>query len=397
MKKKETYGIDTTLIKTGIKSQEHHGFVNFPLYRGSTVLYNNVEEMEKSTNDPLRINLPFYGRFGTPTSKNFEASISEIEGGYSAICTNSGLSAITTSILSFIGNGDHILISDSVYMPTRNFCDSLSNFGIEVEYYDPCIGSEIEQKIRVNTKIVFMESPGSSTFEVQDVPSITHICNQKKVVTIIDNTWATPVYFNPIKVGVDVVIHSATKYIMGHSDGLLGVIVCKDELIYSRIRKWAIRLGQSASDENTYLALRGLKTISTRLQKHQNQALILAEWFQSRKEVIEVIYPPLKEDKGHSIWKRDFTGASGLFSVLISDEYSKKSIDQMLNSLKLFGLGHGWGGFESLLVPISHPSTYRSFGQFNKGTFLRINVGLEDTEDLIADLEQAFSKLNNIK
>lgn len=393
MKNEELYRENTKLIKTGIKSHEHFGFVNFPLYRGSTVLYDNVEQMQSATDDPLRTNLPFYGRFGTPTSKNFEDAISKLESGYSAICTGSGLSAITTSILSFINNDDHILVSDSVYMPTRNFCDSLSNFGVEVEYYDPLIGVEIKQKIKINTKIVFMESPGSSTFEVQDVPMIAGICNQKNVVSIIDNTWGTPFFFNPIKVGVDLVIHSATKYIMGHSDGFLGVIICKNEQVYSKVRKYAIKLGQCVADENAYLALRGLKTISVRLERHQKQALILSKWFMSREEVEQVIYPPLEEDKGHTIWKRDYKGASGLFSVLISDKYTQESINQLINSLKLFGIGHGWGGFESLLVPMAHPSTYRSFGNFEKGTFLRINTGLEDVEDLISDLEQAFSKL----
>ncbi len=230
--------LKTKLVGIGDKSFEQHGFVNFPVYKGSTVLYKNLNEMSKTQNDPLKLTLPVYGRFGTPTCKNFEESITIIENGYSSICTNSGLSAITTSILSLIKTGDHILVSDAVYQPTRNFCNSLEKFSIEVEYYNPTIGVDIEKKIKSNTKIIFMESPGSMTFEMQDVPLLSKISKKYNIISIIDNTWATPVNFNPIKKGVDIVIHSATKYIMGHSDGLLGVIVCKDMDIYSKIRSY---------------------------------------------------------------------------------------------------------------------------------------------------------------
>ncbi|MBU8899580.1 cystathionine beta-lyase [Corallococcus sp. M34] len=385
--------LDTTLIHVGSNPAQQHGFVNPPLYRGSTVLYGSVQSMEETARDRLKRTLPAYGRFGSPTCRALESALAELEGGYASVCTVSGLAAITTAILAFVETGDHILVSDSAYMPTRNFCDSLRRFGIEAQYYDPCIGGAIEALLRPNTRLVFLESPGSMTFEVQDIPAISEVCRARGIVTLVDNTWATPLFLNPLTLGVDVVIHSATKYITGHADSLLGAIVC-NEAIYPLVRASSIRLGQCAGADDVYLGLRGLRTLTVRLRQHQHQALTLAHWLVERREVAEVLYPALPGDRGHALWKRDFKGASGLLGVVLQPHHDKASVDAMLNALRLFGLGHSWGGFESLIVP-GDPSAYRLPGQWQRsGALLRIHVGLEDMADLKADLAEGFRHLS---
>lgn len=388
--------LNTRLVHTGGSPRRQHGFVNPPIYRGSTVLYESVSAMEGSLNDRLKRSLPAYGRFGSPTCRDLESALSELEGGFAAVCTCSGLSAITTSILAFAEAGDHILVSDSVYTPTRNFCDHLRRLGIEASYYDPCVGSAIRDLFRPNTRLVFMESPGSTTFEVQDVPAISEACRTRGIVTLIDNTWATPVFLRPIALGVDVVIHSATKYITGHADSLLGAIVCT-EASYAVVRASAIRLGQCAGAEDVYLGLRGLRTLSVRLREHQRHALELARWLSSREEVAKVLYPALPGHPGHALWKRDFTGAAGLFAVILQPRYGKGAVDAMLDGLRLFGLGHSWGGFESLIVP-ADPALYRLPGHWQeRGALLRVHAGLEDVEDLKADLAEGLERLSRFE
>lgn len=388
-KEKVKIAFETTLIRVGNVPERQKGFVNPPLYRGSTVLYDSVSEMENSQMDGLKRTAPVYGRFGTPTTRSFEVAMTELEGGYDAVCTVTGLSAITTAILSFVQTGDHLLISDSVYLPTRNFCESLRRFGIDVEYYDPEIGHDIKNFFRPQTKLVFLESPGSLTFEIQDVPEIAKACRARGIVTMIDNTWATPCFYRPMEFGVDVVIHAATKYITGHSDSFLGVIVC-NEACFTTVRSQAIRLGQCAGAEDIQLGLRGLRTLSLRLRKHQEQALGLAQWLSRRSEVAEVFHPALPGSVGHDLWKRDFKGSSGLFSIILQEGYEKSRVDTMLNVLRLFGLGHSWGGYESLIVP-AQPEVYRTKGRWRKrGVLLRLHAGLEDLEDLKADLAEGF-------
>lgn len=391
MKKK--YAVETGLVHCGQDKASQGGFVNPPLYRGSTVLYESVAAMEEINSDPLKLKAPAYGRFGNPNSRAFESALTELEGGFGTVLTNSGLSAVTTTIMSLVKTGDHILISDSCYYPTRNFCNFLSPLGIETEYYDPEIGSGIESKIRVNTRLVFMESPGSISFEVQDVPAIASVCKKKGITTIIDNTWATPLFFKPLLLGVDISIHAATKYITGHADSFLGAIIC-NEANYPTVRAGAIKLGQCAGAEDVHRSLRGLRTLSVRLRAHEQQALVLAEWLSTRPEVQEVLHPALPGSRGHDIWKRDFTGASGLFAIILKPHYKKDSVDAMINSLKIFGLGHSWGGFESLVLP-GHPETFRLKGSWQgKGALIRIHVGLENLEDLKADLDLGFVCLN---
>lgn len=368
-------------------------FVNPPVIRGSTVLYPSVEELEASIfADPLFRTKQSYGRFGNANSRLLESTLCELEGGAGAVCTGSGLAAISTAIWAFVQSGDHILVSDSVYLPTRSFCNSLVRFGVAVDYFDPKIGADIQNSIRKNTKLVFLESPGSMTFEIQDIPAITKVCREKNITTLIDNTWATPLFLKPLALGVDVSIHSATKYISGHSDSFLGIILC-NEAAYAPVRRSGILWGQCAAPDDVYAALRGLRTLHLRLKQHETQALDLAQWLQGRPEVQKVLHPGLPGFAGHEIWKRDFTGSSGLFSVLLDPKFSKPAVHQMLNSLNLFGLGHSWGGFESLAVPFD-PKFFRAHGWEETGMLVRLHVGLESLDDLKADLLQGFRRLN---
>jgi cystathionine beta-lyase len=389
------YRFTTNLIHFGSAPQLQNGFVNPPIYRGSTVLYSTVSEMEALGEDPLRQNSPSYGRFGTPASRAFEAAMAKFENGYGSVTTNCGLSANTTALMSFTKAGDHVLVSDSVYIPTKMFClETLTIFGVEVEFYDPAIGSDIDDKIKDNTKLIFMESPSSPLFEIQDVPAICKVAKKYGVVTVLDNTWSTPLFFKAIKHGVDVSIHAATKYITGHSDSLLGVIVCCDEAVYAAVRITAIRLGQCASPDDIYMATRGLRTLSVRLQHHQSQAMVLCEWLQEQPQVKSVYYPPLRSHPGHDLFERDFEGACGLLSIVMQP-YEKCRIHEMIDQLKLFGIGHSWGGFESLIVP-AYPKYLRKYLDWNEeGEVLRIHVGLEDIKDLIADLAQGFTLLGH--
>ncbi|MFI9274041.1 cystathionine beta-lyase [Kitasatospora sp. NPDC052896] len=384
--------LETRLVHAGSDPRQQHGYVNPPIYRGSTVLYDDVAAMDTSQADPLKRNLPAYGRFGTPTSRGFETALSELEGGYAAVVTCSGLAAITTSILAFVQAGDHILVSDSVYLPARKFCDSLQVFGVQAEYYDPCVGAEIEELIRPNTRLVYLESPGSTTFEVQDVPAITGVCRPRGIVTVIDNTWATPVFHRPLALGADVVVHSATKYLTGHSDSLLGAVVCTEET-FASVRGAAIRLGQCAGADDVYLGLRGLRTLGVRLRQHQQQALELAHWLERQDAVSAVVHPALPGNPGYELWRRDFSGAAGLFGLVLDPRFGKPAVDAMLGRLRLFGLGHSWGGYESLIVPadpVSHrlPGTWRG-----RGPLLRVHVGFEDIGDLEEDLAAGLREL----
>jgi cystathionine beta-lyase len=384
---------ETRLVHAGTAPHQQHGYVNPPIYRGSTVLYNGVDAMNASQADPLKRSLPAYGRFGTPTDRAFEAAMSELEGGHAAVVTCSGLAAITTAILSFVRAGDHILVSDSVYLPTRRFCDSLAALGVVTEYYDPRLAADIETLVRPDTRLVYLESPGSMTFEMQDVPAITGVCRRRGVVTIIDNTWATPLFFQPLKHGADVVVHSATKYLTGHADSILGVIVCTDDS-YAAVRGTAIRLGQCAGGEDVYLGLRGLRTLGVRMRHHQRQAYELARWLELRDEVVDVIYPALPRDPGHALWRRDFTGAAGVFGAVLHPRFGRSAVDAMLNRLRVFGLGHSWGGCESLIVP-SEIDVDRLRRRGTSGTLLRVHAGLEDIDDLTGDLTAGFRKLTH--
>lgn len=393
MNKSRTLKPDTLLGHLGRDPARYFGVVNPPVHRASTLLFETVEDFEGARSDPLGKGRSSYARYGTPTTFSLEDAVAELEGGNGAIAVPTGLAAIASTLVTYLSAGDHALVSDSVYQPTRRVCDDLlTRFGVETTYYDPLIGADIASLMRPNTKLVFMESPGSLTFEVQDVPAIAAAARAAGAATVLDNTWATPLYFNPLAHGVDVVIHSATKYIVGHADAMLGLIVT-GEAEYRRLRRSVVVLGHAAAPDDVYLALRGLRTLSVRLARHQANGLTLARWLRDRPEVARVLHPALPDDPGHALWRRDFSGASGLFGVVLQP-YPKRAVSAMLNGLELFGIGVSWGGYESLILPVD-PNTARSATTWEApGPTLRIHAGLEDPNDLIADLAAGFERLS---
>ena len=387
------YSPATLAAHLGRNRKASAGYVNLPIYHGSTVLYDSYEDLMASPEKRRELYQVTYGRLGTPSSFALEQAIAEMEGGFAAVTASSGLGAITSAMLAFVKSGDHILMVDSVYHPTRHFCDTmLKRMGVETTYYDPCVGNGIEELIRPNTSLIFLESPGSQTFEIQDIPAITSVAKEHGIVTAIDNTWATPVYLNPFDLGVDVSIHAATKYITGHSDAMLGIITV-NEKHYWTVRDNVVELGQCAGPDTIFLGLRGLRTMPTRLQQHWKSGLEIANWLLGCPEVSRVIHPALPGDSGHTLWKRDFTGASGLFAFE-THETSEAAVAALINSVELFGIGYSWGGFESLILP-AFPNIYRSVKKWNEDKQLfRVHIGLEDVNELKADLETGFEAMN---
>jgi cystathionine beta-lyase len=385
-KRGKTQKENTRLVHAGRDPHRFHGFVNTPIYRGSTVLFPTLAAIEANDQEFT------YGRLGSPTVRALEAAIAELEGGHATLLTPSGLSAVATTFLALLSAGDHVLISDSVYRPTRRFADhALKRFGVETTYYDPRIGERIAGLLRPNTKLVFTESPGSQTFEVQDLPAIAAAAHAHGALVALDNTWATPLYFKPFAHGADISIQAATKYIVGHADAMLGAITAT-ESVAPRIAQAHDDLGLCPGPEDVYLGLRGFRTLSVRLARHQASGLAIAEWLQTRPEVARVLHPALPADPGHAIWRRDFTGASGLFSIVLKP-VPKKAVGAMLDGLELFGMGYSWGGFESLIIPFD-PRSYRTATDWtDKGPALRLHIGLEDVDDLKAALEAGFARL----
>ena len=377
---------DTLAVHRGRMSSEHFGAVNTPVYRASTILYPDLATLESG-------DVPYiYGRRGTPSSQSFEETVTALEGGFRSVVCPSGLGAIALAIQSVCGTGDHLLMVDSCYAPTRWLCDkTLSRFGIETTYYDPLIGNRIEELFRPNTKAVFCESPGSLTFELQDIPAIADVAHARDASVMLDNTWATPLYFDSFAHGADLSIQAATKYVGGHSDLMIGY-VCANESHAPRLAQTHDHLGLYASGDDCFLALRGLRTMPVRLARHWETALALTNWLKARAEVARVLYPALEDDPGHTIWKRDFAGASGLFGLMFRP-VAHKALAAFFDSLRLFGMGYSWGGYESLIVPSKVHRTARQFEA--AGPVIRIHAGLEDAGDLIADLEQGFAHMNS--
>jgi cystathionine beta-lyase len=382
---------ETRVVSAGRHPQAHYGVVNTPVYRTSTILFESFEAMEAGANDPGRMKFA-YGRLGTPTSQALEEAVAELEGGYRCRLAPSGLAAITTALLAYSSTGDHILIPRSAYNPTRAFADGLlARFGVTSEYYNPGVGSAITQLLRPNTTIVYVESPGSGLFEMQDIPAIAEAAHARGITVIMDNTWASPLYFKPFVHGVDVSIQAATKYIVGHSDAMLGTITSTRD-------KWAPlaaahrALGQMAGPDDIYLALRGLRTMAVRLERHHRNGLALARFLATRPEVARVMHPALESDPGHALWKRDFTGASGLFGFLLKPGYGRKALAAMLNGLRLYGMGYSWGGYESLIAPLK---AHRFNPDLPDDVWaIRVHAGLEDAEDLIEDLGAGLDRLS---
>ncbi len=388
----ELYRADTLLGHLGRDPAAHKGVVNPPVYHASTLLFESLEALQEYRQDPYRKGQSGYGRAGTETTFALEEAIAGLDGGYGALALPSGLAAIVAAVSAFVAQGDHILMSDSVYQPNRRFCEEfLGRMGVTTTFYDPCIGAGISSLIRANTKLVFLESPGSHSFEIQDVPAIAAAARAADVVSIMDNSWATPLLFRPLDHGIDIAVYAATKYIVGHSDAMMGLVVTS-EAHYERIRRNAASLGYSAAPDDVYLALRGLRTMSVRLARHQTTAVTLARMLQGRPEVARVLHPGLPEDPGHELWRRDFKGSSGLFGVVFKP-CPQAAVSAFVNSLKLFGIGASWGGYESLVFP-SDIAGARSATTWNEpGPTLRFHAGLEDPVDLIADLEAGFEQM----
>jgi cystathionine beta-lyase len=354
------------------------------------VLFPDVRSYE--ARDPDNFKAMRYGTHGTPTTFALEEAVAELEGGHAAVALPSGIAAIVVALAAFVKTGDHILVVDSVYGPTRNFCDRrLKPFGVEVEYYDPLIAHGIAALIRPNTTVVFCEAPGSLTFEMQDIPAIAAVARAKGIPVLADNTWGTPYFFDSFQHGVDVSIHAATKYIAGHSDALVGVIVTNQQY-WLKVRRAVADYGYCVSPDDCYLALRGLRTIGVRMKHQQQSALKVARWLQSRPQVMRVLYPALESDPGHALWKRDFTGAASLFGVVLRP-VPWEAVAAMIDALELFGIGSSWGGYESLAIRVD-VSKGRTATKWNPGgPLIRLHIGLEDPDDLIADLERAFARL----
>jgi cystathionine beta-lyase len=379
-----------TRLVTAAREFSEHGIVNPAVYHASTILFPSVEAFQSRSQPYL------YARRGTPISRALERAIAEIEGGYDTRVCASGLAAIATALLSFLKTGDHMLMTDAVYGPIRHFCNSmLKRYGVEVTYYDPAIGAKIAELMRPQTRIVYMENPGSQTMDILDVAAIADAAHARRAMVMLDNTWSAGYYFKAFEHGCDVSMQSGTKYIGGHADLMLGSVTCTREA-WPEFKEGFGTLGQFAGPDDMYLALRGLRTLDVRLERHMKNALIIAEWLRSRPEVAEVLHPGLPGARGHELWKRDFKGASGLFSIVLKTT-SRDAMAAMLDGFELFGMGDSWGGYESLVVPFD-PTKARSATRWtHEGLCLRFHVGLESTDDLKADLEEGFKRLNAVK
>ncbi len=376
-----------TRLVTAARDFNEHGMVNPAVYHASTVLFADTDSLT-NRKQPYT-----YGRHGTPTSRALETAISALEGGYDCKIAPSGLAAITAALLAFLKSGDNLLMPDTAYYPSRKLADTmLKGLGIETTYYDPLIGKGIASLIKPNTKVVYCESPGSQTMEVQDVAAIAGAAHAAGAIAMIDNTWSAGHYFKAFAHGCDVSVQAATKYIVGHSDAMLGSVVC-NEKCWPQFKEVFETMGLFAGPDDMYLALRGLRTLDVRLERHQRNATAVAEWLRGQEAVDTVLYPALSNAPGHEMWKRDFTGACGLFSVVLKPK-PQGAIAAMLDGLQLFGMGFSWGGFESLVVPFKPIRTATTWTA--EGPCLRFHIGLEDPKDLIADLGASFARLSSV-
>jgi cystathionine beta-lyase len=379
---------DTVLVTAGRDTKGQHGFVNPAVYHASTVLYPTAEDQVAHRSRYQ------YGRRGTPTSEALEQALAALEGdGCAGVALlPSGLAAISTALFSVASAGDHLLVTDSVYRPTRNFCDGVfKRMGIETTYYDPLIGGDIAKLFKPNTRAVFVEAPGSQSFEMQDIPAIAKIAHDKGAVVLMDNTWATPLYYRAFEKGVDLSIQAGTKYIGGHSDIMFGCVSANAKTLPA-LKTVVQTMGLCVGPDDMYLALRGLRTLGVRLARHNQSGLTVARWLEKRPEVLRVLHPALESDPGYKIWQRDFSGACGLFSIVLKPT-AEKSVHAFMNELALFGMGFSWGGFESLVI-VFDCSEYRTATKWAPGgPTLRFHIGLEDPDDLLADLDRGFAAM----
>lgn len=384
---------NTDLIRLGRNIKKSFGYVNIPPAEGSTVLFDNIEEMNETAKRRLEGDF-FAFSYGTdagPTHLAFFEAMNKLEGGAGTWAYGTGLAGCVIPVFAFTKSGDHVLVTDSVYGPTREFFEEIvAKYGVVVEFYDPLIGESIEELIRPNTTLIFLESPGTHTFEMQDVPAIAKVARSHGVVTMIDNTYATPLNFKPLEHGIDVVIHAATKYICGHADVLMSTVTC-NEKTWPAVYAVSRILGQRASARDVYLGLRGLRTLKLRLDAVVKNTTTVVNWLEKRPEVDKILWPAHPNDPGYALFKRDFKGPSGLFGFTFKEGTTSDQIDRFVNALKIFGLGYSWGGFESLLIRSYGKRTVKQTPDMSR--MVRVYVGLEDSDDLIADLEQAFAAM----
>ena len=383
---------ETKLISAGRREEWLHGLVNVPVSRTSTVLFEDVASMIAAY--PARDGELSYGRNGTPTQWGLAEALTDLEPGAAGTrLYASGATAVAFALISVLGPGDELLMVDSAYQPTRTFCDKvLKRLGIATRYYDPlATAGEVEAMLSPSTRAIFMESPGSLTFEVQDVPGLCALARSRGIATLLDNTWATPLFFPALSHGVDLAILACTKYVSGHADVMLGSVTAT-EPYWDRVSNTAQLYGQYVSPDDAYLAARGLRTLGVRLRRHEDSAIKLARWLQDRPQVAAVLHPALKDSPGHALWKRDFTGSTGLFSIVLKDA-DDAAANRFVESLELFGIGYSWGGFESLALPV-HPDRSRTVSRpAAAGAMVRLHIGLEDPDDLLADLAQGLQQI----
>ena len=381
---------NTKLTHSGSHPSNHSGIVNPPIYRASTVDYGTVAKMHLLRDNP---NDNFvYGRISTPTSKAFEEAVASLEGAERTIAVGSGLAAISAAMLAFVKSGDHILVCDNAYSPTRNLSEKfLKRFGVETTFYDPLIGSSISKLFKENTRVIYAESPGSHTFEIQDIPAIVGAAHEANIKVVMDNTWGCGYFFKPLEHGVDISLQAATKYLVGHSDTMIGTISMSGENIAPVINSVQI-LGYNISPDDAYLALRGLRTLNVRLKRHETNALKVAKWLSKRPEIERILHPALSSCPGHDIWRRDFNGSNGLFGVVFKS-LSKRAMHAFIDGLELFSLGGSWGGYESLVLPTNITRTATKWK--NNDQCIRFHIGLENPDDLIRDIERSLKSVKN--
>lgn len=378
---------DTQLVHAGMDPREFHGFVNPPVVHASTVLFPDVETMVAG-GQPYT-----YGRRGTPTTAALENSVRDLEGAAGVHLANSGLNAIALAILSCVSSGDHLLIADTAYGPTRHFADTvLPRFGVSVDYYDPSLGYEIRSLFKPETRAIFAEAPGSLTFEMQDIPAIAKAAREIDASVLVDNTWASPLFCRPLALGADLSIQAGTKYIVGHSDAMLGTIAA-NERAWDALHAFHGAMGSHVAPDDVYLAMRGLRTLSVRLERHQRNCREVLAWLADQPQIGRIRYPGLETDPGHGLWKRDFTGGSGLCAFDFAAGTTREQTRGVLNALKLFGLGYSWGGYESLAIPVSLKGMRTATNIDAAVQSIRLHIGLEDPRDLIDDLAQALASV----
>lgn len=394
---KKTARESTKIIHSYRNPSEQSGVVNTPLYQSSTIIFDKYQDLlsKEQENEDANIAKLKYGRYGSKTNFTLEQSIADLECGFGAIITSCGMSAISTAILSYVVSGDHILISDNCYYPIRHIASNfLDKFGVEVTYFDADIGDDIKKLIQKNTKLIFLESPGSLTFEIADVKKITEVTKKYNIKSILDNSWSSAIYYKAFENNIDISILAATKYINGHSDVMIGAIVAKNQEDYNKIHQTYRTIGTAVSPFSAFLTLRGMRTMKVRMDQSQKSALQISKWLETLPQISKVFYPALESSEYNSIWQKDFTGAPGLFTIQLDKKYSIEELSKFYDNLNYFGMGYSWGGYESLILPFSL-SGARSVTKDKYGdkSLARINIGLEDVEDLTEDLEEGLKRL----